>query len=128
MLKNFQFLSWRNLFITAFIAAAIFLIIQNISLNRGQSDNPYKDAKIEIKVFKNDFVSQEKDSGFGYEIYVFDALYIHQLHIPGVPGTQGFETEEDAQKTAKLVVEKIHNNIIPPSISVEELKNLGVLD
>ncbi|HIO72841.1 MAG TPA: DUF4907 domain-containing protein [Flavobacteriales bacterium] len=43
-------------------------------------------------------------------------------------GLQRFRTKHDAQKAAELVIHKLRNNILPPSISIEELKDLGILD
>ena len=52
--------------------------------------------------------------------------YIHQEIIPAVPGNKGFESEEDARKAAGLVAHKILNNIMPPSVTPQELDSLGV--
>lgn len=65
--------------------------------------------------------------GWGYDIYVDGTMYIHQPHIPAVPGNKGFKTEEDAQKTAGLVIYKLSIGISPPSITPDELDSLGVL-
>jgi hypothetical protein len=96
--------------------------------NEKPKENPYKNAKIDIVVFKNDTMKQEpKISGFGYNILIYDAIYVHQPHIPAIPGNRGFNTKEQAKKAAELVVYKIRNNIMPPSLTVEELDSLGVL-
>lgn len=91
-------------------------------------ENPYKDAKIEVKVFKNDTVKQEtKYTGYGYDIYVFGARQVSQPHMPGMPGISGFKTEADAKKVGDFIAYKIRNNIMPPSVTVNELDSLGVL-
>lgn len=87
-------------------------------------ENPYKDAKIDIKVFEN---KEPNLSGYGYDILIFDALYVHQPHIPAINGNRGFKTKDQANKAAEFVVYKIRNNIMPPSLSVEELDSLGTL-
>jgi hypothetical protein len=90
--------------------------------------SPYKNAKIDIQVFKNDTVKAEpKLTGFGYNILIYDALYVHQPHIPAINGNRGFKTKEQAAKAAEFVIYKIRNNIMPPSLSVEELDSLGTL-
>ncbi len=90
--------------------------------------NPYKDAKIDIKVFNNDTVKNDpKLTGFGYDILIYDAVYNHQPHIPAINGMRGFHTKEQAKKAAELVVYKIRNNIMPPSLSPKELDSLGTL-
>jgi len=96
--------------------------------NEKPKDNPYKNAKIDIRVFNNDTVKQEpKLSGFGYDILIYDAVYNHQPHIPAINGMRGFHTKEQARKAAELVVYKIKNNIMPPSLSPQELDSLGTL-
>lgn len=91
-------------------------------------ENPYKDAKIDIRVFNNDTIKQEpKLTGYGYDILIYEAVYNHQPHIPAINGVRGFHTKEQAQKTAELVAFKIKNNIMPPSLSVKELDSLDVL-
>lgn len=96
--------------------------------NEKPKENPYKDAKINIQVFKNDTVKQESRlTGFGYNILIYDAMYVHQPHIPAINGNRGFKTKEQATTAAEFVVYKIRNNIMPPSLSVKELDSLGVL-
>jgi hypothetical protein len=96
--------------------------------NAGPQENPYKDAKIDIRVFNNDTVKQTpKLSGFGYNILIYDAVYNHQPHIPAINGMRGFHSKEQAQKAAELVVYKIKNNIMPPSVTPHELDSIGAL-
>lgn len=65
---------------------------------------------------------------FGYDIYSDNRLMIHQPSMPGLPGNEGFKTKDAAEKVAKLVISKMENGEMPPSVSVEELKELGVLE
>jgi len=39
----------------------------------------------------------------------------------------GFATEEDAMKVAELVIKKMRNNEMQPTVTVEELRGMGVL-
>lgn len=64
---------------------------------------------------------------FGYDIYSNEKILIKQLTIPGLNGRDGFETKIDAEKIAQLVVDKIRNGKMPPSVTIEEMKNLNVL-
>jgi len=64
---------------------------------------------------------------WGYDIYSDDKLFIHQLSIPAVPGNTGFKTKADAEKVAKLVINKIKKGEMPPTVSVEEMKKLKVI-
>ena len=68
------------------------------------------------------------DVGWGYQILNNDKLYINQPHIPAVAGIKGFSDENKAQITADFMIYKLNNGIFPPTISVEELDSLGVLN
>lgn len=92
--------------------------------NQAPKESPYKNAKIDIKVFENKEASL---TGFGYDILIYDALYVHQPHIPAINGNRGFKTKEQATRAAEFVIYKIRNNIMPPSMSVQELDSLGTL-
>src|SRR5690242_1696947 len=60
--------------------------------NEKPKESPYKNAKIDIKVFNNETVkSDQKLTGFGYDILIYDALYVHQPHIPAINGSRGFK-------------------------------------
>jgi len=67
------------------------------------------------------------DGSFGYNISLDDRILIHQPHIPAVQGVRGFATEQDAKRVAEAVIQKLMRKEIP-SISVEELRELGVLE
>lgn len=90
-------------------------------------ENPYANAEIEIRVFNNDTTSDSILGGYGYDIYLFKGLYVHQPHIPAINGNRGFNSASDAEKTAGLTAYKIRNNIMPPSLTVSELDSIGVL-
>lgn len=85
-------------------------------------------APLLIGIFNNDTVKADKPiKGFGYNIYKDDALYIHQPSIPAVPGNNGFTTEAKAKQAAEFVIYKIGHNIMPPSVTPQELDSIGVL-
>lgn len=67
------------------------------------------------------------DNGWGYDIYLNNEKYIHQQHIPAVNGMHTFISEAEAYRVAELVVEKINNNLMPPTISIEELNYLNIV-
>jgi hypothetical protein len=52
---------------------------------------------------------------------------IHQPSAPGLPGNEGFKTKADAEKVAKLVIDKIKKGEMPPSVTKEEMEKLKVL-
>jgi hypothetical protein len=61
---------------------------------------------------------------WGYEVLINDKPYIRQLSVPGVPGNKGFASKNQAEETAKLVADKIRNNVMPPAVTAEELSRI----
>ena len=64
---------------------------------------------------------------YGYNIYKGKKLFIHQPTIPALPGNSGFATKADAEKVARLVVEKMKKGEPLPTITVDELKQLKLI-
>ena len=79
-------------------------------------------AKIELKTYPNNNTL----SGFGYDIFINDSLYVHQPHIPAIQGEKGFASKLDAEKIGNLVIIKIRNGVIPPSITINDLDSLSI--
>ncbi|MCC6700277.1 MAG: DUF4907 domain-containing protein [Fluviicola sp.] len=65
-------------------------------------------------------------AGWGYDIFDGDKLVVHQPHIPAIQGNYGFENADEALLVATKVIEKIDAGIMPPSLTKEELLQLGV--
>lgn len=74
---------------------------------------------IHYKIFAN-------SHGYGYDIYRNDRLLVHQPIVPGIAGKTGFERKTDARKVAALVIKKIKNGLMPPTVSKRELDSLNV--
>ena len=86
---------------------------------------------IDTSISENNYTTQSihsEEVGWGYQILNNGKPYINQPHIPAVSGAEGFNSEEDALKTADLVLYKLENGIVPPSVTIEELDSLGVLN
>ena len=64
---------------------------------------------------------------FGYDVYADYKLMIHQNSIPALPGNEGFKTKADTEKVALPVIDKIRKGEMPPTVSVDELKELKVI-
>jgi hypothetical protein len=64
---------------------------------------------------------------WGYDVYRDKHLLIHQPVIPGLPGNKGFKKKSDAEKVAKLVIEKIRKGQMPPTVTTEEMKKLKAI-
>ena len=65
------------------------------------------------------------DAGWGYEILVNEVVFIHQQIIPAIQGNHSFQTEDEARKTAELVVRQLKKNE-SPSVTVAQLDSLRV--
>ena len=108
-----------------FIFASLF--VTSISAEEGagkevkEQKNPYTKAELTIKIIPS------ANKTFGYEILLYGKPLVHQASIPGLPGNEGFTTKEAAQTVADFVVKKIRNNEMPPTVTMENLKVLGVL-
>lgn len=99
-------------------------VIQNSNADSVAPGNiPASEMNVTFKVFKNE---TGETYGFGYDIYMNGKRYVHQPNIPAVSGNKGFSTEADAQKTAELVAYKVRHNMMPPSVTAQELDSIGV--
>ncbi len=84
--------------------------------------NPYANADISIKVIPS------ANETYGYDILLYKRPLVHQPSIPGLPGNEGFATKERAQKVVEFVVKRIRKNEMPPTVSIEDLNKMGVLE
>ncbi len=81
--------------------------------------NPYADSVVTTTILTN------SDGTFGYDILIDGNIYVHQPTKPAVGGNTGFATEAEAQYVAELVISKIKNNMLPPSVTPEEIKSMS---
>lgn len=86
-----------------------------------QEQNPYEYAELTTKIIPS------VNNTFGYDVFLYGKPLVHQPHIPGLPGNQGFTTKEKAQTVADFVVQKIRRNEMPPTVAVEDLNRMGVM-
>ncbi|MGG7663473.1 DUF4907 domain-containing protein [Dyadobacter sp. BHUBP1] len=100
---------------TAFAAAIYFLFFKERGVNQGSEG---------LSRFKVETIKGEH--GWGYNIRQDTTLVIEQKVIPGVPGMNGFATEQEAAKTGKLVKHKLDQGVFPPTISTHELDSLDI--
>ena len=64
---------------------------------------------------------------YGYDVFADGRLMIQQTSAPALPGNEGFKTKEDATKVALVVIAKIKKGEMPPTISIDEMKQLNVI-
>jgi hypothetical protein len=73
------------------------------------------------------FVIKADSNTYGYSIYIDGKSYIHQTTIPATPGNRGFTHIDKAEKTALLVIEKIKQGEMPPTLTVDELRQRKII-
>ncbi len=125
----------------------LFILFLGVSLaacDRPQLDNGHSscmDSIVESKVpkvvadsntshfsastYKNK--SGDGPEGFGFDIYQDGKMMIHQNSIPAIQGNKAFNTKEQAKAVAHLMIYKLKNNMMPPSVSKKELDSLGII-
>ncbi len=81
--------------------------------------NQKKKVEIDYSVF-------EVNNGWGYDITINKKTFIHQDVIPTVKNARPFFSQDDAEKVAKLVIEKIKKKQMPPAVSKDEIEKLGI--
>lgn len=64
--------------------------------------------------------------GWGYSILTNGEPIIHQPTIPGQPGIVAFASKEEARRVGERVVEKIQQDKALPTLTNDELRQLGV--
>ncbi|MFT4033931.1 MAG: DUF4907 domain-containing protein [Siphonobacter sp.] len=64
--------------------------------------------------------------GWGYQIEQNGQAFIYQQYMPAFPGKQPFATAELAKKAGEIVLNKIKTGQVPPSLSKQELLDIGV--
>lgn len=67
------------------------------------------------------------DGTWGYDVLVNGKLLIHQPSMPGMPGNSGFTGKATAGKVARLVIDKMKRGEMPPTVTVEELRELKAI-
>lgn len=105
------------------ILIILFLVLSALSLYVAfrKNESSRKEPQLSYRTHVN-------ENGWGYSIFTADTvLLIKQDFIPGLAGTQGFESEPKAAKTADYVISKIRKGVFPPTLSPGELDSLGVL-
>lgn len=80
----------------------------------------HKDAQLTARIV------DAPNGTFGYEVYSDGKLLVQQQNVPGRPGWNGCPERAQADKLSALVIDKIRHGIMPPTVTEEELKALGL--
>lgn len=103
--------------------SSFFLLLEIMSCT------PKKDRaeRTEVDPKYTYIVTQSPKGGWGYQIYKDSTLFIDQPTIPAIGGGLEFETLQDANRIAELVVSKLQTRKIGlPTVSIHELDSLQV--
>ncbi|MDX9847121.1 MAG: DUF4907 domain-containing protein [Tenuifilaceae bacterium] len=124
----------RNAYFGASSFVLTIITVMNIACSNCASikgDKSKQSLDFEQAKLKSDTLSviiiPSIDNTWGYQILINEKPFIFQSSIPGLPGNTGFSNQKDAEKVANLVVAKIRRGEMPPTITIEELKELNVL-
>lgn len=64
---------------------------------------------------------------WGFQILVNQKPIIKQLSIPALQGNQGFKDTIAAGKVARLMIQKIRQGEMPPTVTIPEMKKIKAL-
>jgi hypothetical protein len=104
------------------LVSLFFLCITfNLSAQKMPVQQTHKKAKLTFTIIK------APNNTFGYNIFQNGTLLIHQPAIPALPGNNGFASKMKAIKVAKLVISKIMNGEMPPTVTEAEMKKLDAI-
>ena len=81
----------------------------------------FANAKLNYKII------DAPNHSYGYDIFADGRLIIHQTSVPALLGNEGFKTKDGATKVALRVIEKLRKGEMLPTISVDEMKQLRVI-
>lgn len=106
--------------IFSIVIAALIISACKSNNNSGADKQVATDSNM-IEVYT--FPAQQ---GFGYSIIVNGKEFIHQDCIPVIQGNKPFTSKQQAIQAGKLVAQKISSKQLP-TLTLEELKNIGVI-
>ena len=98
----------------------------NTHVNAGSNDSTpiaTDDTSSQVSEYSAQVV-RNPDGSFGYVIEQNQTPIIHQDVIPSLPGNKGFADSLHALRTAHLVIDKLKNELFPPSVTREEINTI----
>ena len=109
---------------------SITLLFAQAPLNSAQPENSavqFPEATAYANADLSYNIIDAPNNTFCYDVFAGGRLMIHQTSVPGLPGNEGFKTKDDAIKVAEMVMYKIRKGEMPPTVTSEEMKQLGVI-
>jgi hypothetical protein len=111
------------------VSFVLLFIVACSQTSSKSSDEESNDDSSTITSEKYEVITTENpDKSYGYQILKDGKLMIDQKNIPAIQGNRGFSTKSDAEKIANFAIDKIKKGVFPPTISVEELDSLGIIN
>jgi hypothetical protein len=110
---------------------SITLLFAQAPLNSAQPENSaaqFPEASTYANADLSYNIIDAPNNTFCYDVYAGGRLMIHQTSVPGLPGNEGFKTKDDAVKVTEMVMYKIRKGEMPPTVTSEEMKQLGVIN
>ena len=108
------------------------LIIVGCNSNIEPSKEEIYDTKVPLKNNTDNEFSivtiENQDATWGYQLLKDGKLMIDQKNIPAIQGNRGFSTKQNAEIMGNFILEKVKNGGFPPTVSIEEMDSLGVLN
>ena len=127
-MKNISFGINALLFVLLTFGASAQRAADNQSANSNKkqevqfpSASQFADSKLSFKIIP------AANKTWCYDILADGKMIIHQPSAPGLPGNEGFKTKAAAKKIAEIVIGKIQNGEMPPTVSKEEMQKIGAL-
>jgi len=110
-----------------FILLALFVQAQQQPKQQENKATQFPSASIYANTKLTYRIIDAPGKTYGYDICADGRLMIHQSSVPALPGNEGFKTKAAAEKVAKKVIEKIGKGESPPTVSIDEMKQLGAI-
>lgn len=88
------------------VLSAAILISAGILIMYGKKKQPQFDYQL-----------FHTEKGWGYNILVNDSVFIHQEDVPVIAAAKGFDHEQQAKKTAMLIIKKLEQHQLPTLLS-----------
>lgn len=104
---------------TNVIRRLLLVLLVGLALATAYQVYDQQQNQYQVQVIRN-------PNGWGYDILNHGKPFIHQPTIPGVPGMVAFSSQEQARRVGERIVEKITQTEALPTLTHEELRQLGV--
>lgn len=114
--------------ISLFIAENSFAQIKKYKLKPGQAAPQYlPEDTVKDSVKTSEYIYRiinAPEDTYGYDILKDEKVIIHQTNVPGAAGLRGFTKRTVAVDVAWLVIQKMKNGQMPPTVTKAEIEEI----